>query len=823
MSQISAEIYGTLEVSVEGSSSTITVSIGTPGPAGTNGTNGAAATIAVGTTTTLSPGASATVTNAGTSSAAVFNFGIPAGQKGDTGDTGATGATGATGSPGAAATIAAGTTTTGAAGSSASVANSGTSSAAVFDFTIPRGDKGDQGDQGDPGVGVPAGGTTGQYLVKASGTDYDFTFASGTFNGGTIGNPLTVIGTGSSTLSDSSLTFGGTTTYTNSGITFNDSTVQTTAYVGGAMPTGGSAGQSLLKVSGTNWDTTWGTPALATASETVIATVRNATGSTLTAGQVVYIDGAVGNRPSVALAKADVEATSAGTYGMVSTPIANNTDGTIVIAGYVANLDTSAFTDGDKLYLSPSVAGGWTATKPSAPDNLVYVGVIARAHPTLGVIQLRISNGFELDELHDVSAASPSNSDLLAFETSTNLWKNKSAATLGLAKLASPTLTGTPLSTTAAADTNSTQIATTAFVVGQASSTTPAATGTAAVGTSLKYARADHVHANPLPTGGTANQVLSKVDGTDYNVQWATASGGGGGVDIQTFGSSSTSGSFTWTKPSGAKWVEIILYGGGGGGGSGARRATSAARGGGGGGGGGGYCHAIFSASFLSSTETVVVGAGGSGGASQTVDSNGGNNGNNGGTTTLKDYRALGGNFGSAGNAGYVPGGAAVIGSNMWIESTTAGSLGGSGEATSGTTVTLRNNNCDVATGGGGGGGAGASSTANASGGNGGPITINAIRSGLSTAISGGTAGNSGTTPTPATAGTSATNRYFQGGTGGGGGYYKTGVGDGVANGGGAGGWPAGGGGGGGATDNGFASGAGGAGANGFAVIITYT
>ena len=817
MSQISAEIYGTLEVSVEGSSSTITVSIGTPGPAGTNGTNGtngAAATISVGTTTTLSPGASATVTNAGTSSAAVFNFGIPAGQKGDTGDTGATGATGATGSPGAAATIAAGTTTTGAAGSSASVANSGTSSAAVFDFTIPRGDKGDQGDQGDPGVGVPAGGTTGQYLVKASGTDYDFTFASGTFNGGTIGNPLTVIGTGSSTLSDSSLTFGGTTTYTNSGITFNDSTVQTTAYVGGAMPTGGSAGQSLLKVSGTNWDTTWGTPALATASETVIATVRNATGSTLTAGQVVYIDGAVGNRPSVALAKADVEATSAGTYGMVSTPIANNTDGTIVIAGYVENLDTSAFTDGDKLYLSPSVAGGWTATKPSAPDNLVYVGVIARAHPTLGVIQLRISNGFELDELHDVSAASPSNSDLLAFETSTNLWKNKSAATLGLAKLASPTLTGTPLSTTAAADTNSTQIATTAFVVGQASSTTPAATGTAAVGTSLKYARADHVHANPLPTGGTANQVLSKVDSSNYNVQWVTPSSGGGGVDVQTFGSSTTSGTFTWTKPSGAKWVQVILFGGGGGGGSGGRYATSSGRSGGGGAGGGGSFFGLIHADYLGATQSVVVGAGGTGGLARTTDTTAGQFGTAGQATSFSIFQAHAGNAGAGGSTTGGTAGSAASSVALFANSSSGG--GGSGTTTTGnngSTIFYVN---IIPSGGGGGSGAAASTTTNAAGGNGGTVTPSG--SGIINTIAGGTGGTAA--GVAATAGTSATTQGYSGGTGGGGGYYRTGVAGGT---GGNGGWPGGGGGGGGASDNGFSSGAGGTGAHGYAVIITYT
>jgi hypothetical protein len=118
---------------------------GATGATGPTGATGAAATIAAGTTTTLSPGASATVANAGTSSAAVFNFGIPAGVKGDTGDTGATGT---------AATIAAGTTTTLSPGASATVTNAGTSSSAIFDFGIPQGLVGATGGTGPQG---PAG------------------------------------------------------------------------------------------------------------------------------------------------------------------------------------------------------------------------------------------------------------------------------------------------------------------------------------------------------------------------------------------------------------------------------------------------------------------------------------------------------------------------------------------------------------------------------------------------------------------------------------------------------------------------------------------
>jgi hypothetical protein len=59
---------------------------------------------------------------------------------------------------------------------------------------------------------------------------------------------------------------------------------------------------------------------------------------------------------------------------------------------------------------------------------------------------------------------------------------------------ASPTFTGTPLSPTAAVDTNTTQIATTAFVIGQAGSSNPLMDGTVSVGTSLRYSRQDHRH-----------------------------------------------------------------------------------------------------------------------------------------------------------------------------------------------------------------------------------------------------------------------------------------------------------------------------------------
>ena len=143
----------------------------TGGPKGEKGDTGTAATITVGSTSTGAPGTSASVTNTGSASAAVLDFVIPKGDKGDTGDTGATG------SPGAAATVTVGTTTTGNPGTNASVTNSGTSSAAVLNFTIPRGAKGEQGVQGPAGdPGTP--GSAATIAVGATQTGNPGTSAS---------------------------------------------------------------------------------------------------------------------------------------------------------------------------------------------------------------------------------------------------------------------------------------------------------------------------------------------------------------------------------------------------------------------------------------------------------------------------------------------------------------------------------------------------------------------------------------------------------------------------------------------------------------------
>ena len=78
----------------------------------------------------------------------------------------------------------------------------------------------------------------------------------------------------------------------------------------------------------------------------------------------------------------------------------------------------------------------------------------------------------------------------------TSLYFTPSTTRQTFAYLDSPAFINTPTAPTAAVDTNSTQLATTAFVVGQASTSNPLMNGSVAVGTSLRYAREDHVHAS---------------------------------------------------------------------------------------------------------------------------------------------------------------------------------------------------------------------------------------------------------------------------------------------------------------------------------------
>jgi hypothetical protein len=163
---------------------------------------------------------------------------------------------------------------------------------------------------------------------------------------------------------------------------------------------------------------------IGTSPNSLFAYVVNADSVTINRGQPVYAFGSTGNRMSVKLANNQSDLTSAQTYGLVySTSIAANQKGIIIIQGVLDGLNLGGtWADGNPVYLG-ATAGAITKTKPYAPDHLVYLGVVERANAGNGIMYVRVQNGYELQELHNVSAQTPVDGDTLIYNSTNGLWE----------------------------------------------------------------------------------------------------------------------------------------------------------------------------------------------------------------------------------------------------------------------------------------------------------------------------------------------------------------------------------------------------------------
>ena len=120
-----------------------------------------------------------------------------------------------------------------------------------------------------------------------------------------------------------------------------------------------------------------------------IVRVRNQTGATIANGTVVYVNGATGNTPTIAKAIA-TSFTTSDIIGVTTTEILNNGFGYVTISGLVNGLDTSAFAEGDAVFLSATTAGTYTVTEPTRPNYSIQVGVILRANPSVGTLLVSV-------------------------------------------------------------------------------------------------------------------------------------------------------------------------------------------------------------------------------------------------------------------------------------------------------------------------------------------------------------------------------------------------------------------------------------------------
>jgi nitrogen fixation protein len=164
----------------------------------------------------------------------------------------------------------------------------------------------------------------------------------------------------------------------------------------------------------------------------VVNKVTPNTTLTKAAYQVVKVSGAQGQRLAVDLAQGNTDLNSADTLGVVTETIPTNQEGFIITVGQLENINTTGslqgetWADGNVLYLSPTTAGKITNIKPNgSTGHIVVIGYVEYAHANNGKIYVKIMNGWELDELHNVFIDTPLNNQALTYETSTDLWKNK--------------------------------------------------------------------------------------------------------------------------------------------------------------------------------------------------------------------------------------------------------------------------------------------------------------------------------------------------------------------------------------------------------------
>lgn len=162
------------------------------------------------------------------------------------------------------------------------------------------------------------------------------------------------------------------------------------------------------------------------ATSDVYVYAKNTTTGTLYKGQAVYINGAIGNNPTLELAIATGDATSSKTIGLLKQNLAINEFGYVIAEGILDQVNTNgASSAGDPIWLSPTTPGGLlygTANKPYAPNHLVFLGYVLRKQLNTGKIYVKIQNGYELEELHNVAVTGATNGQFLQYNSVSGLW-----------------------------------------------------------------------------------------------------------------------------------------------------------------------------------------------------------------------------------------------------------------------------------------------------------------------------------------------------------------------------------------------------------------
>jgi hypothetical protein len=157
--------------------------------------------------------------------------------------------------------------------------------------------------------------------------------------------------------------------------------------------------------------------------------VKNQTGSSIAKGTAVRFAGTVGASGRLLIAPfiADGSVSSSFFMGVTAEVIADGEDGKVLYFGRIRGINTDAFNEGDVLYASTTVAGGFQTAVPVAPNNIVQVAAVINKSINQGVIFIRPSFGSNINQDEGVKIVSPTTGQLLQLQAN-GLWENKTTA-----------------------------------------------------------------------------------------------------------------------------------------------------------------------------------------------------------------------------------------------------------------------------------------------------------------------------------------------------------------------------------------------------------
>jgi predicted heme/steroid binding protein len=227
--------------------------------------------------------------------------------------------------------------------------------------------------------------------------------------------------------------------------------------------------------------------------------------------------GAQGQRLAVVLGQASTEMNSTDMLGIVTENISNNNEGFITTFGTVRGINTTGslqgetWADGDILFLSPTVPGGITKVKPSAPNHLVIIGYVEYAHQNNGKIFVHVQTSWELDELHNVSISSPVSGQTLVYNQATGLWYNSKLSIEQLSDVFVSSPTPGQILVYTGGGWNNAALPASVTSVGLASSTSGVTiTNTPVTGSGV-------ININIATASSSSNGLLSSADWTTFN------------------------------------------------------------------------------------------------------------------------------------------------------------------------------------------------------------------------------------------------------------------------------------------------------------------